>query len=192
MRHQMAGPGGPSYLPGRLDSTPFKALPGETLAPLGRSVVPVSGEPLSDAQAASIWMELVRERDDGRPKAPCFSRDIWLYLVCRFVDLQTVAALQQTCKAMQRLLSEDALWRDLYIARFGPLSPDEAKREAFSSWKGLLKHRLVTGRTCFWSPAQRGQIDFNPFGSNLAQRCIIRCKCCSPYGRHIRFHGRWH
>ena len=192
MRPVLAGPSGSSKPQVcRVDFTPFKALPGETLAPVQNLVPPPSSEPLSQEQALSIWREIIEERTINTP-AP-FSRDIWLYIACRFLPLQSVAALAQSCRALRDLLSTDALWRDLFISRYGPLSFEQKARESFASWKGLLKHRIVTGRDCFWTSEDRKRIDFNPFGSNSSSsenQCIIRCKCCPGNRRFGHIHGR--
>jgi hypothetical protein len=181
-----------SSKPGRVDWSPFKALPGETLAPLQNHVPPVT-EALSAELAAQIWRGITEDRSSNAryPTPGPFPRDIWLFVACRFLSLEAVALLAQTCRALHALLSTDALWRDLYISRFGPLSAEQIARERFASWKALLKHRIVTGRACFWKMEDRMRIDFNPFGTQSAgNRCIIRCKCCPPHPPAFGMRGR--
>ncbi len=224
MRYTPAGPQSPHATPGRIDSTPFKALPGERLAPLDRHV-PVAWD-VSEEECEQIWSAIsgsVRDDVQGRPPGP-FPRDIWVFFAVRFCPLQvctansrfdhccdcvfvtvsfvlrlcvcdsvlwqTVVALMQTCRSLNALLSHDAVWRDLYVARFGALSPDDVLRSRCASWRALLQHRIVTGFQCLFPPIERGKIDFNPFQQPLLSvtHCIITCR---HRGCSRRRGGRW-
>lgn len=135
----MAGPQNSKSLPGRVDSTPFKALPGESLAPVGRHVpLPIQ---MSDSERDAVWIRIIDAPSAVSVPKP-FPKDLWLFLALSHLELNEIRSLGTTCRALASLLLDnEALWRALFLARFQPPCDDELSKAG--SWRLLLKMRLV-------------------------------------------------